>query len=178
MSALSRRNFLRAVSLAGGGVALGISFGGCSGQPEPWPNARSGVLQPNAFLQLSSDGTLSLAIHKAEMGQGVMTGLATLVAEELAVDPRSLRFEFAQPHPDYCGDDPVMVTGGSASIASSFALLRQAGACLREMLIQAAAIAWQAQPGDCIAEDGMVRLRDGSRSIGYGALAELSLIHI
>ena len=172
MSALSRRDFLRVVSLAGGGIALGIGLGGCAGEPAPWPNARSGVFQPNAFLQLGSDGTLTLAIHKAEMGQGVMTGLATLVAEELAIDPRTLRFEFALPHPDYRGDDAVMVTGGSASIASSFDTLRQAGAVLRELLTQAAANAWQAKPGDCVAEDGMIRLRDGSRALGYGALAE------
>lgn len=173
MSALDRRSFLRNVSVAGAGVMLAITLGGCGRTaPPPWPNRREGVLQPNAFLQLLPDGSVVFTIAKTEMGQGVMTGLATLVAEELGIDPRALKCEFAEPHPDYV--DPEyhsMVTGGSNSLRINFDTLRTAGAALREMLRAAAAREWQAPLADCIAGDGEVRLRDGSRRAGWGELA-------
>nr|MBP7911739.1 hypothetical protein [Pseudomonadales bacterium] len=77
MMNMNRRAFLRNVSIAGGGVMLGVTLGGCAGDAPPWPNRQAGVLQADAFLQVRPDGSVVLAIHKAEMGQGVATGLAT-----------------------------------------------------------------------------------------------------
>ena len=172
MMTMNRRAFLRNVSIAGGGVMLGVALGGCGGEPAPWPNQAPGVLQPNAFLQVRPDGSVVLAIHKAEMGQGVATGLATLVAEELEIDPLRLQLEFAEPHPDYNDKEyRSMITGGSASMRNNFDGMRAAGAALREMLRQAAAATWGAALADCIAADGAVSLRDGSRSASYGELA-------
>ncbi|MFM7275018.1 MAG: twin-arginine translocation signal domain-containing protein, partial [Gammaproteobacteria bacterium] len=62
MSALSRRGFLKLSGIAGGGLVLGFGLGGCSSGGTPWPNAATGVLQPNAFLQLRPDGSVVLAI--------------------------------------------------------------------------------------------------------------------
>jgi len=169
---LGRRAFLRNVSIAGSGLVLGVTLQGCGADSVPWPDADGVVLQPNAFLQIRGDGAVTLIAHKAEMGQGVTTGLATLVAEELEIDPLALEIRFAEPHPDYA--DPefrTMVTGGSASIAVSFEPLRQAGAAMREMLRQAAAQRWGAALSDCVAADGAIRLRDGSRQAAYGELA-------
>ena len=172
MMPMKRRTFLRNVSIAGGGVVLGVTLGGCGGETIPWPNREEGVLQPNAFLQLRPDGSVVLTVHKAEMGQGVATGLATLVAEELEIDPLRLELEFAEPHPDYKDREyRSMVTGGSASMRNNFDGMREAGAALREMLRQAAASTWGVALADCIAADAAVSLRDGSRSASYGDLA-------
>jgi CO/xanthine dehydrogenase Mo-binding subunit len=172
MIALDRRGFLRLVTVAGGGLALGIALPGCTSTTESWPNAQAGTFQPNAFLQLQPDGRIVLAVHKAEMGQGVTTGLATLVAEELDVDPLSLVITFAQPHADF--KDPefrMMITGGSASLKASWMPLREAAATMRQMLLQAAADGWGVPVADCVAEDGAVLLRDGSKRASYAELA-------
>lgn len=171
---INRRRFIQTLAAGGGALALGIQLSGCGGE-QPWPNAEPGTFQPNAFLRLHPDGSVVLAIHKAEMGQGVITGLATLVGEELELEPLRIRCEFAEPHPDYA--DPeyrMMMTGGSASIAHSFVGLREAAAAMRLMLVAAAAAEWKADAADCIALDGLVRLRDGSREADYGALAALA----
>lgn len=173
MSTLSRRRFLKVSGVAGGGLVLGFGLGGCSSETLPWPNAAAGVLQPDAFLQLRPDGLVALTIHKAEMGQGVTTGLATLVAEELGVQPADLVLQFAEPHPDYGDpDNKIMVTGGSTSLKGSWKVLREAGATLREMLCQAAATRWGVAAADCIAEGGRIRLRDGSREASFAELLE------
>ena len=172
MTSMRRRDFLRQVSLAGAGVALAITLSSCSRASVPWPNRREGALQTDAFLQLTTDGRIVFSLPKAELGQGTMTGLATLVAEELGVDPLSLRCEFAEPHPDYV--DPEyrsMLTGGSNSLRGNFDRLRLAGATLRELLRQAAAQEWGVSPGDCVAEAGEIRTNDGSRRAAYGELA-------
>ena len=172
MMNMNRRAFLRNVSIAGGGVMLGVTLGGCAGDAPPWPNRQAGVLQADAFLQVRPDGSVVLAIHKAEMGQGVATGLATLVAEELEIDPLRLQLEFAEPHPDYNDKEyRSMITGGSASMRNNFDGMREAGAALREMLRQGAAASWGVALADCVARDGAVSLRDGSRSASYGELA-------
>jgi len=173
----TRRGFLRLVAGAGGALTIGISLGGCTQSRAPWPNRRDDAFQPNAFLQVLPGGDIVLTVHKAEMGQGVMTGFATLVAEELEVDPRSMRFEFAEPHPDYvdpASPYPIMVTGSSRSLRDAFDRLREAGASAREMLAGAAAASWGVDTADCIAREGQIRLADGSRSASYGELAGLA----
>lgn len=176
MTVLGRRSFLRNASIAGAGLMLVFTLDGCGRTAgTPWPNRRNDALQPNAFLQLLPDGTVVLAIPKAEGGQGVMTGLATLVAEELEVDPLALRCEHAEPHPDYI--DPEyrsMLTGGSNSLRTNFDRLRLAGATLREMLRQAAAREWQVPLAECIAANGSIHLRDGSRRASYGELVTVA----
>src|SRR5690606_5580465 len=112
---LSRRQFIRNVSLAGGGLTLGFHLTGCSdrplvlGEPEDF--------RPNAFLRIDPEGQITLQIPKAEMGQGVVTGMVTLVAEELEVSPANIAWEMAPVHSAF--GDPEMhlqITGGSASI--------------------------------------------------------------
>jgi isoquinoline 1-oxidoreductase subunit beta len=135
---VTRRHFLKIGAAAGGGLMVGFQLTGCSA-PADYPHAQPGSFQPNAFLQLTAEGQFILQLHKAEMGQGVYTGMATLAAEELGVSPQDLQIEHAEFHPDFT--DPVMksmITGGSSSIRSSYLPLREAAASLALVLRQAA----------------------------------------
>ena len=117
MSALtvSRRGFLRASSVAGGGLLVGFSLAGCSTPDIPIAGFEGDFI-PNAFLQLGKDHSIRFFCPRDEMGQGVTTGLTTVVAEELDVDPQSVIVELAGVHPDYTNPDfGAQATGGSTS---------------------------------------------------------------
>ena len=136
---LSRRNFIKSTALLGGGLAIGFNLSGCSKAP-PYPNMNATALQPNAYLQVTASGEVVLQLHKVEMGQGVFTGLTTLAAEELKMDPALITVQHAEFHPDF--RDPefyVMITGGSSSLRLSYQTLREAAATVAAMLIAAAA---------------------------------------
>ncbi len=176
----SRRQFLKAGGAAGGGllVALQLPLAGCSdrgGDSESTtgePSAGGAVFRdfrPNAFVQIASDGGVTLTIHKSEMGQGVHTSLATILAEELDIDPAAVVVEMAPEHPDY-RFGRGMGTGGSTSVRFSWEPLALAGATARAMLMQAAAQQWGVAPGDCRTDNGHVIGPDGSR-FAYGELA-------
>lgn len=136
---LSRRNFIKSTALLGGGLAIGFNLSGCSKAP-PYPNMNATALQPNAYLQVTASGEVVLQLHKVEMGQGVFTGLTTLAAEELKMDPTLITVQHAEFHPDF--RDPefyVMITGGSSSLRLSYQTVREAAATVAAMLIAAAA---------------------------------------
>lgn len=100
-------------------------------------------LAPNAYVHVAPDNTVTIWLAKSEMGQGVYTGLAQILAEELDVDPHKLRIEFAPADAAYNSPfAPMQFTGGSLSITSSYTPLRQAGATARAMLLAAAAQRW------------------------------------
>ncbi|MEH6593427.1 MAG: molybdopterin cofactor-binding domain-containing protein [Halioglobus sp.] len=166
---LSRRRFIRNVSVAGGALTLGFNLSGCSEQP--LLSVVEGSFQPNAFLSIDETGEVLVQIHKAEMGQGVLTGIVTLIAEELEVDPARVRYEMAPVHPAY--NDPVyrlQLTGGSNSIAGSYDVLRQVGATARETLLQAASTDSGKAVALLTAENGAVTSSDGSYHASYGSL--------
>ena len=123
----------------------------------------------NAFVHIGTDDVVTLFIHKAEMGQGTMTSLSMLLAEELECDWTKIRPEFPGVDPAAFGNQGVF---GSASIRSSWGPLRTAGARAREMLIAAAAARWNADPGQCRAENGFVIHRASGERLSFGALAE------
>ena len=136
MVMLSRRRLLVAGGLAGGGLVLGVHL--LRATPPPVA-AEPGSLTPNAFIQIRPDSSVRFYCPRDEMGQGVTTGLTTLVAEELDVAPESIIVEFAAVHPDY--DNPafgVQSTGGSTSMNAHFWPLRQAGANARALIVAAA----------------------------------------
>jgi len=167
---LSRRQFLRGSAVVGGGLLIGFQLTGCDATP--YPDGDNEVFRPNAFVQIDRAGQIIFHLPKAEMGQGVYTGLTTILAEELAVDPRRIEVRFAQVHPDY--KDPVMrlmTTGGSTSVKDSYDVLRKAGASARAMLVAAAAQRWQVTTDSLTAEDGAVLDAEGRR-LEYGELAE------
>jgi len=137
------------------------------------PVAVAGEQKFNRWLRIAADGTVTLLIDRSEMGQGTMTGLAMLAAEELEIDLAQLRTEFAPAHPDYF--NPMIgeqVTGGSTGLRAAWEPLRQAAAETRERLVAAAAAAWNAPRTECRAERGAVLHRPTGRRILYGELAQ------
>ncbi|HKI73185.1 MAG TPA: molybdopterin cofactor-binding domain-containing protein, partial [Pseudomonadales bacterium] len=136
---LSRRKFLKTTGLVGGGLIVGFALPGCS--PAKLPvDTIAGSFIPNAFIQITPDNAIRFYCPRAEMGQGVTTGLGTLVAEELDVAPQALEIALAGAHKDYNNPDLGMqVTGGSTSVHAHYLPLRQAAANTRSVLVEAAA---------------------------------------
>jgi isoquinoline 1-oxidoreductase beta subunit len=166
-----RRAFLESTAALAGGLVLGFWLppGGtrvAQAQSAPTPFA------PNAFLRIAPDGTVTVMCNKSEMGQGVYTAFAMLVAEELEADWSKIRVEAAPNDAKLYGHPQfgMQFTGGSMSVTSEWDRLRQAGAAAREMLVSAAARTWGVARSACRAENGAVLGPDGKR-LGYGELA-------
>jgi len=114
------------------------------------PAADSSSFEPNAYIRIASDNTITFAITRSEMGQGVRTLLATVLAEELEVDPARVRLEQAVPSARFKGIR--LRTSGSGSSSGTFRALRTAGASARQMLIAAAAAQWRIDASACRAD--------------------------
>src|SRR5438034_1363396 len=149
----SRRNFLKTAAF--GSASLIIGFDGL--RLLKGANAETNLFEPSNWIRVDADGAVSLTIGKCEMGQGVRTSLAMILAEELEADWTKIRLVQAKPSP---GSD--LGTGGSDSIASSWRPLRQAGAAAREMLITAAAARWKVdRASNCRARSPSLRTTRG-----------------
>lgn len=157
---VTRRAFL--ASAAAAGAALTIRF------PLVGPDAADGAAayEPNAALTITPDGLVTVHVTKAEMGQGVGTALAQIVAEELETDWKDIRVDYPTNDPKY----GLMLTGGSWSVNWTFDTLSRAGAAARLALIDAAAKSWNVSPADCVAERGVVRHLPTGRSLRYGEI--------
>jgi isoquinoline 1-oxidoreductase subunit beta len=128
---------------------------------------------PNAFVRVGGDDTVTVLVKHLELGQGPLTGLATLVAEEMDADWSQMRGEHAPSDPEkyknlFFG---VQGTGGSTAIANSWEQMRRAGATARAMLVQAAASEWGVPAGEIRVERGTVSHAASARSARFGALA-------
>ncbi|NVO04877.1 MAG: xanthine dehydrogenase family protein molybdopterin-binding subunit [Rhodoferax sp.] len=129
---------------------------------------------PLAFIQLHADNRITLTAKHMEMGQGIYTGLATLIAEELDADPAQIRVVAAPHNPQHYGNPLIgggQGTGGQTSIQASFMAMRSAGAAMRQMLLQVAARRWAMDPAQLQVMAGVVSASDGTRSATFGALA-------
>jgi isoquinoline 1-oxidoreductase subunit beta len=158
---LSRRQFLATGAVAGAGLTLRFTIPGAVGDA-----AAATRFDPNAALTITPDGLVTVHITKAEMGQGVGTALAQIVAEELEADWKDIRIDYPTNDPKF----GLMLTGGSWSVNWTFDTLSRAGAAARLMLIDAAARRWQVAPEECAAERGVVRHLTTGRSISYGEI--------
>ena len=166
---LTRRHFIRNVSVAGGALSLGFSLTGCS--TDRAPQFDEAAFSPNAFLRIDKSGRVTVQIHKAEMGQGVVTGIITLIAEELEVAPESVHYEMAPVHAAYADPEMMLqITGGSASMRVYYDILRLAGATARETLVKAASRVSGEALDDLYAEAGQILSRSGHYSAAYGEL--------
>ncbi|SOY67352.1 Isoquinoline 1-oxidoreductase beta subunit precursor; putative membrane bound protein [Cupriavidus taiwanensis] len=126
----------------------------------------------NAWLRIDADGSVTIMVPSAELGQGVMTSAPMLVAEELECDWRQVRAELAPTDPVYNNRMfKVQATASSTSARWSFEPLRRIGATAREMLREAAAQGWSVPVAQCRAAQGVVRHEPSGRTLGYGALA-------
>jgi isoquinoline 1-oxidoreductase subunit beta len=153
---LSRRKFLKSSAIVGGGLVVGFSMTGCA-VSNPSVVVMPGGLVPNAFVQITPDNQVRFYCPRDEMGQGVTTGLGTLVAEELDVDPQVLIVSLPGAHSDY--KNPLFGmqgTGGSSSVSAHFQQLRQAGANVRSLLIEAASMDLQVPRADITTRAGHI----------------------
>lgn len=159
---VTRRDFLRT-----GGAAAGLMLS--FRLPAP-AGAEAPSFEPNAFLRIAPDDTVTVWVIRMEMGQGVRTLLPMMIAEELEADWTKIRLEQAMPGGKFEG--VPLHTSGSSSSSDTYRVLRSAGAAAREMLIAAAAGVWAVAPDSCRAESGSVVHATTGRRIRYGALVE------
>lgn len=167
---LSRRGFLSGASALAGAFTLGFSF------PLPVKAADRGGAAPevNAWVVVKPDDTVLVRVARAEMGQGTLTGLAQLVAEELECDWNKVTFELVKPGENRRRDRVWrdMSTGGSSGIRRSQDYVRMGGAAARVMLVQAAAERWGVRPDELNVAKGVITHAASGRSTTYGAVAE------
>ncbi|HEX4853420.1 xanthine dehydrogenase family protein molybdopterin-binding subunit [Arenimonas sp.] len=166
----SRRNFLKASALVGGGLVVAFVVPG--GRKLAFAQAPAGAtLVPNAFLRIGADDRVTVLLAHSEMGQGIWTTLPMLINEELDADWSKISVEHAPAAPAYAHTGfGAQMTGGSTSTWSEFDRYRQAGATARTLLVQAAAARFGVAVGDCRTENG--RVIAGNQSASYGELAE------
>jgi isoquinoline 1-oxidoreductase subunit beta len=171
MPKIDRRAFVVSAAAAGGGLALGfdLPFGG----PQVI-RAADGSPEINAWVVIRPDDTVVVRIARSEMGQGTLTGLAQLVAEELECDWSKVTWEYPTPGQNVArnrvwGD---MSTGGSRGIRMSHEYVRQGGAAAREMLKQAAANEWKVPISEVTANNGVLTHTPSGRTTTYGKVAE------
>ncbi|SFK51911.1 xanthine dehydrogenase family protein molybdopterin-binding subunit [Lysobacter sp. cf310] len=168
----SRRRFLKAGAVLGGGLVIGFVIPGARRYALAAQAAASAAAPfvPNAFLRIGEDDSVTVLIAHSEMGQGVWTGLAMLVAEELDADWSKIRVEHAPAAPAYAHTAfGQQMTGGSTSTWSEFDRYRQAGATARQLLVAAAAQRFGVAEADIRTENGVVVA--GAQRARYGELA-------
>ena len=169
---LSRRRLLQTMGVVGGGLIVGIPLSACSTAPEV-PALQGEGAQLGAFIQITPDNQVHFYQPRAEMGQGVYTGMTSLLAEELGVDPATIRVHHAGVHAAYRSPGvPLQVTGGSTSMNESYLYLRQVGANVREAIRQAAAQTLQLDANRLRLEDAMVR--HGEQAWPYGQFVQVA----
>jgi isoquinoline 1-oxidoreductase subunit beta len=167
----TRRSFLNASVTLGGGLILGLTLPGKSGNTSAAAASR-GAAQLNAWLKIAPDNSITFIVDRSEMGQGVFTALPMLLAEELHVSLDAIGIEAAPVGDAYVSPgNGGQVTGTSNSVQESWDKLRLAGAQARIMLTRAAAKRWRIDPAECRAENGCIINAHGGK-LTYGALAE------
>jgi isoquinoline 1-oxidoreductase subunit beta len=160
----TRRAFLR-TSGATAGLVLSFRLPGLAIAEAKDAEA----FEPNAFLRVAPDDTVTLWVIRMEMGQGVRTLLPMMIAEELEADWTKVRLEQAMPGPRF--KNVELHTSGSSSSSDTYLVLRRAGAAAREMLVAAAAAQWTLPVDACRAERGTVVHAPSGRRLRYGQLA-------
>ena len=171
---MSRRSFIKAGTLATGGLVLGFFLPGANKIAQA-ADAPKPVFAPNAFLRIAPDNTVTVMVNRLEFGQGVHTALPMLIAEELDADWSQVRGALA-PAGDAFKDPAfgMQMTGGSGSVAHSFMQYREIGAKARAMLIAAAAQQWNVKPEQCRTENGFV-IGPAGQKANYGSLADAAM---
>lgn len=177
MTPLSRRGFLLGVTAAGGLVALG-GTGWLRRRPRlPGGGDYAVPYDPTVFLGIDPDGTITLQCKHLEMGQGIMTGLATLVAEEMDADWSRFEVELAPANTEAFLNTHLGRQGTFAStgIANSWVQMRRVGAGARAMLVAAAAERWEVPRSEVSVAEGVARHRASGRQASFGELAEAAM---
>jgi isoquinoline 1-oxidoreductase beta subunit len=164
ISNTSRREFLKSSAAGGAGLLLAFYLPGTARRA----NAAEQSFKANSYIFIDPQGDIRLVVTRSEMGQGVRTALAMILAEELDADWSRVKIEQGDCEPEY-GD---MTTGGSMSIRSTWDPLRKAGASARDMLLAAAAETWGVKKDECSASGaGVIEHKKSGRKASYGELA-------
>jgi len=167
---ITRRQFIATGATVGGGLMLGINpFGGMT-----VVRAADGSPEITAWVVIRPDDTVVVRIARSEMGQGTLTGLAQMVAEELECDWAKVTWEYPTPGANVArkrvwGD---FGTGGSRGIRTSHDYVRKGGAAARMMLLQAAANEWKVPVAECTVAKGVIEHKGSKRKTTYGKVAE------
>ena len=164
----SRRSFLKTSGAAGLVLAFHIPFAADAAAQGP-------ALPPeiNAWVVVKPDDTIVIRIARSEMGQGILTGLAQLVAEELDADWRRVTTEYPTPGQNLARNRVwgSFSTGGSRGMRDSHEYVRKGGAGARMMLVQAAAAEWNVAASDCVAANSVIMHPASGRTTTYGKVA-------
>jgi isoquinoline 1-oxidoreductase beta subunit len=166
---LTRRTFLRVSTAAGGGLLI------CGYVPGIGRDASAaGVFEPSVWVKITADDTVTMTLTMLEMGQGVMTSMPMLVAEELDVDWSRIKTEWAPADPKYGNPNfgGQQLTAGSNSVRGMWRVLRESGATARAMLVTAAAQTWGVPENTVSTEKGEVVHRASGRRLKYGGLVD------
>ena len=170
---IDRRSFIVGTAAVGGGLVLGLNipFGPFGGSVV---RAQDGSPEITAWVVIRPDDTVVIRVARSEMGQGTLTGLAQMVAEELECDWSKVTTEYPTPGQSVArkrvwGD---FSTGGSRGIRESHQYVRQGGATARTMLVQAAADAWKVPAAECSAANSVITHQPSGRTTTYGKVAE------
>jgi isoquinoline 1-oxidoreductase beta subunit len=164
ITALSRRDFLKASAAATGALVLGFRLGQSTQAVAAGDDI---VFNPNAWLEINADGEVIIQVPWSELGQGALTAVPMLLAEELEVDFEAVQVRKAKNDPRFGN----MGTGGSRSVRTSWDPVRQAGATSRVMLVTAASDSWQVPAEECQAKMGVITHEKSGQSMTYGEIS-------
>jgi isoquinoline 1-oxidoreductase beta subunit len=171
----ARRAVLKAGAAAGGTLLVGFYLPvGQGAQRQAVAGAQAKRFEPNAFIRIDRQGVVTLIMPQVEMGQGIYTAVAMILAEELDAAFDRVVLEAAPPNDKLYGNPAfgIQVTGNSNSVRAFWVPLRKAGASARAMLVQAAAKVWNTNPAACKAEQGEVIHTASGKKLSYGALVD------
>ena len=167
---LDRRTFLKGTAMAAGGLVLGFYLPEAN---EAEAQSSAATARMNAWIQIGTDDTVTMTIHKPEFGQGTVTSLSMLLAEELECDWKKVKTQFADTiDPVYMMGAPIQGVYGSTAIRTSWEPLRKAGATACQMLLEAAAAKWGIPVAQCRAENGTILNLATNGRVTYGSVAE------
>ncbi|TFH32392.1 MAG: xanthine dehydrogenase family protein molybdopterin-binding subunit, partial [Anaerolineales bacterium] len=182
-SMMERREFMKISAAAGGGLLISLFFSSCANESENvqlasavptmestrTPNPEV-IFEPGVFLKIDGSGAVIVSIHRPDIGQGVRTAFAMIVADELGADWSTIRIQQASADPRYGNQ----VTGGSLGISQSYLPLRRVGVAARMVLIAAAAQIWGLAADDCRTEKGTILHEPSGQRLSFGDVVEVA----
>ncbi|HEY3791549.1 MAG TPA: molybdopterin cofactor-binding domain-containing protein [Bradyrhizobium sp.] len=171
---ISRRGVLTGGLAAGLVIAFHLPVRAAVNEPVQPPDDTTGKFAPNAFIRIDKAGLTTLVMPQVEMGQGIYTAVAMILAEELDADFSRLVLEHAPPSDKLYANPTfgIQVTGNSNSVRAFWMPLRQAGARARQMLLHAAAEQWQVDAAGCTTSNGAVLHAASGQKLSYGELVD------
>ena len=165
---LSRRDFIKNASVLTGGLFFGLNILSC--EVKKIDTSKLDRVNPNIWIQILENGDTHLVVHRSEMGQGIRTSLAAVLADEMEADLSKVIIEQAEGDKKYGNQN----TDGSHSVRSFYKILRKAGASVKELMVQAAAKQLNVKTSECYADSHYVYHKKSGEKVFYGDLIKLA----